>query len=172
LCGLNILIAGNALTVIQHHGFTLLELIFILAIIGILAVAVTPKQPPDSLLVQYEARRVLNDIRYTQALSMSTGLRYRWVKVSGTSYQIVNASGIAIILPNGSSTLTLAYGATLGAITNLPNNLLSFDAYGVPYTTSGIPGTLLSSAATIAVTKGSQTATLTIQPTTGLGFLP
>lgn len=153
----------------NQRGFTLLELVMILMIIGILAVAVTPNKLDSPIRLRYEARRVLNDIRYVQLLSMTTGLRYRWVQTSTTSYQLVNQTGTAINLPSGGTTLTLASGVSFGTLTNLPSSLVAFDSFGVPYTTSSIPGTALTSAATIPLVSSSQTTTITITPPTGYG---
>lgn len=152
-------------------GFTLLELILIILIIGILSVSVFPKWGASSFLLEYEANHVLDDIRYAQALSLGTGQRYRWVKTSSSTYQITNESGTAIILPNGSTTATLKNGVTFGAFTNLPNNLIVFDAAGVPYTTTAFPGTALAASATVAMSSGSDSGSVVIIPTTGFGMV-
>lgn len=153
------------------QGFTVLEMVVVIIIIGVLAVSVTPSKLQTPMRLQYEARRVLNDIRYTQALSMSSGQRYRWVRTSSTAYQILNEAGTAITLPNGSTTLSLSNGISFGTLTNLPSNLVAFDAFGTPYTTSVLPGTALASTATIPLTNGTQTSTVSITPTTGFGAL-
>lgn len=154
-----------------YNGFTLLELILVIAIIGILSVVVLPKRMQNALAAQYQARLVLNDIRYAQAMSMSTGQRYRWIRTSANTYQIRNAAGAALLLPNGSNTLTLANGTSFGNMTNLPNTLLAFDALGRPYTDTATPGASLSTTASISIVNGSDTSTITIQPTTGLGLV-
>ena len=154
----------------KEHGFTVLELVVIIVIIGVIGFTLTPNTNTQvPIRVAYEARRVLNDIRYTQALSMASGQRYRWVLASSTSYQITNEAGTAITLPNGSTTLTLSSGVSFGSLTNLPSSLVAFDSQGVPYTNSSIPGTALGSTATIPVTSGGQTFSVSITPTTGYG---
>lgn len=151
------------------RGFTVLELVLVILIVGIIAVTVTPTNTQVPMRLAYEARRVLNDIRYTQALSMASGQRYRWVRTSSTAYQITNEAGVALILPSGSSTMTLSNGVSFGTLANLPNDLVAFDSRGTPYTTSSLPGTALGSTASIPVTNGSQTFTVSITPTTGYG---
>ncbi len=151
------------------QGFTLLELVLVILIVGIIAITVTPTSTQAPIRLAYEAQRILNDIRYTQAMSMASGQRYRWVRTSSTAYQITNEAGSALILPNGSSTLTLSNGVSFGSFTNLPNNLVAFDSRGAPYTTSSVPGTALGSTASIPLTNGSQTFTVSITPTTGYG---
>ncbi len=153
---------------LKSAGFTLVELIFVILIMGILAVSVIPKWTGTSLGVEFEARRLVNVIRYTQALSVATGQRYRWVKVSSSSYSILNQSGTAIILPSGGTILTLSNNVSIGSLSNLPDSLVAFDSQGVPYTTSSTPGTTLGSTAGIPMTSsGGQTRTVQITPSTG-----
>ena len=161
----------NSLTVVSARGFTLFELIIVILLIGVISVTVAPKWVSTPTNVNYEANRVLNDIRYAQALSLTRGIRYRWVYVSATSYQILNESGVAIILPTGGTTLTLTSGTTISGLTNLPNNFIAFDSQGIPYTTSSIPGTALAATASITLTGGGATRTVQISPQTGYGVV-
>ncbi len=55
---------------------------------------------------------------------MSTGQRYRWVKRSASTYQLTNASGAPLLLPNGSNTLVLTGGTVFGTISQLLANSL------------------------------------------------
>lgn len=154
----------------SSQGFTVLELVLVIVIIGvILAVTVTPNWTGTSLRIEFEARRVLNDIRYAQAMSMASGQRYRWVRTSATSYQITDEAGSPIMLANGGTTLTLSGDVSLGSFTNLPNNLVAFDSRGTPYTDSSYPGTALGANAVIPVTNGSETHNVLVAPTTGYG---
>lgn len=153
-------------------GFTLLELVMVILIVGIISVVAAPNWiGSESFGPEYESRRVLNDIRYTQAMSMSSGQRYRWVRTSSSTYQILNESGTAIMLPSGSTSVTLSSGVTFGSFSNLPNNLIAFDSVGAPYTTSTYPGTALSSTATIPVTSSSNTRNVLIAAQTGYGVV-
>jgi type II secretion system protein H len=149
------------------RGFTLIELIVVILIMGILATAAYNQWPGSTVNVGAQAQQLANDIRYTQALAMTSGQRYNLIKQSSTTYQIRSNAGTAIILANGSTTMTLNTGITFGTLTNLPNNLVAFDGKGTPYTTATTPGTALVSAATIPVTSSGQTSTVTISPGTG-----
>jgi prepilin-type N-terminal cleavage/methylation domain-containing protein len=152
-------------------GFTLIELIFVILLIAIISITVAPRWSANSLNLEQEARRVLNDIRYTQGLSVTSGQRYRWIKISSTSYQILNESGAPVQLPSGSTQLTLSNNVTLGTLTNLPNNLIAFDSQGIPYTNTLIPGTALSSQASITLTASGENRIVAITPTTGYGVV-
>lgn len=155
----------------NEKGFTLIELIFVIAIIAIASVVVVPRWNASSQRLEYEARRVLNDVRYAQAMSMLTGQRYRFVRASSTSYQITDEDGVAVLLPRGSSTMVLTSGVTFGTFSNLPSNLVVFNSLGVPYTTTAIPGAALASTASIPLVSGSQTRTINISPETGFAVL-
>jgi len=150
-------------------GFSLIELVVVIAVVGILAVVVAPRWQSTPTNLEYEIRRVLNDVRYTQLLSLTTGQRYRWVRVSSTAYQIQDSSGTPIALPTGGSQWTLMTGASFGSFTNLPNNLIVFDSQGTPYTDTGSPGTALNATAVIQVSAGGQTRSIQIFPQTGFG---
>lgn len=153
------------------RGFTLLELILVILIIGVLAVSVTPRWTSTSMTLQYEARRVLGDIRYAQAMSIATGQRYRWQRTSSTTYQITNEAGAAVVLPNGATTINLSNGISFGSLTNLPGNLVAFNSLGNPYITSSIPGTALGSTAVIPLSTSTQTQNILIVSGTGYGAL-
>src|SRR5688500_2844705 len=122
-------------------GFTLIELISVVVIIGALSTAVFIKWPSFSINVPAQAAQLANDLRYTQSLSLSQGQRFRLVISSATTYQILNSSGVAILNASGNTTTTLGTGISFGTLTNLPNNLVAFDSRGVPYSDSGLPGT-------------------------------
>ncbi|EKD72140.1 MAG: hypothetical protein ACD_45C00750G0004 [uncultured bacterium] len=153
------------------QGFTLIELLFIILLISVVGVTLLLQWPATSLNLEYEARRVQNDIRYTQALSITSGQRYRWVKISSSTYQIVNEAGTPILLPSGSNQLTLINGVTLGTLSNLPNNLIAFNSQGIPYVDSTIPGTALTATASISINTTGQSRTIQISPETGYGTL-
>lgn|SRR3990167_1632420 len=165
------MLTKKACSIVTIRGFTLVEVVIIILVIGIISVTVLPQWTATTLNLEFEARRVLNDIRYAQALSMSSGLRYRWVKASSTAYQLVNSSGSALVLPSGGTQLTLTSGISFGSFTNLPNNLIVFDSVGVPYTDTSTPGTALAAAAIIPITANGSTRTIQITPQTGYGML-
>lgn len=150
-----------------NNGFTLLELIFVIAIIGIISVAVMPQWTGTNIDLGSEAMQLASDIRYTQSLAMTHGQRYYLIKQSATTYQIMNSAGSPVVLALGNTTMTLNSGITFGTLTNLPNNLVAFDGRGTPYTTSSSPGTALAATATIPLVSGGVTRTVSITATTG-----
>ena len=155
----------------QQNGFTLIELVMVILLIGILSVMVVPNWTASTLGIEFESRHILDDIRYAQSMSLATGQRYRFVKVSSTTYGIYNEAGAAVTMPNGATTITLTNGVSISSMSNLPSSLVAFDSLGAPYTTSSIPGTALASTAVISLTNGTQSATVSITPSTGYGVV-
>lgn len=154
----------------QHHikGFTLFEVVMVVLIMSVLAVVTFVRWPGYSLNVGAQAQQLASDIRYTQALSMSTGQRYYLQITTGSRlYQIKNEAGTAITLPNGANSVTLGTGISFGTLTNLPSSLIAFDGVGTPYVTTGSPGTALSATATIPLVSSSLTQTVSISAGTG-----
>ncbi len=150
------------------QGFTLIEVIMVIAIISLLAIMPFFNFPSASLNLDGQAQQLANDIRYTQSLSMTKAQRYRLVITTGSSsYQILNTAGTAARFASGNTTVTLNSGISFGTLTNLPNNLIAFDGNGIPYTTTGSPGTALAANATIPLQSSGSTKTVVILPLTG-----
>lgn len=150
-----------------QYGFTLIELVIVIILIGILSTSVYLSWPKSSVSLDAQAHQIAHDIRYAQTLAMTKGQRYRFVRTSSTSYQVTNNSGTAVMLALGSAIVTLNAGITFSGFTNLPNNLIAFDGKGTPYTNTSSPGTALASTATISLTANGETRTISISPGTG-----
>lgn len=157
----------DVMTKTTQQGFTLIELIIIILVISVLASFVSIQNPRATINLGAEAKQLASDIRYTQALAMTKGERYYLQKLSSTSYQIISASGTPATMSTGSTSVTLDSGTSFGSFTNLPNNLIAFDGKGTPYTNASTPGTALASTASMPVTNGTNTITVSITAQTG-----
>ena len=153
---------------LKESGFTLIEMVIVIIVLGILLTGVYLKWPAATINLGGEAAQLANDLRYTQSLSMTKGQRYRLVIVSTTTYQILNASGTALMNAVGGTTTTLNHGITFGTLGNLPNSLVVFDGEGIPYSDTASPGTPLTATATIPLTASGSTTTISIAPQTGM----
>lgn len=151
----------------EHTGFTLLEFVIVIVMIGIMSVFALFQWQGSTITLEAQAQQLAEDLRYTQSLSMTKGQRYRWVKTSANSYQILNSAGTPITFARGNTTITFTGNIVFGTLTNLPSNLVAFDGKGAPYTDTGSPGTALASTATIPLTADSETKTVSISPETG-----
>jgi len=153
-------------------GVTLIQLVIVLIVLSILSVYAWIKWPGYTMNITAQANQLAADLSYAQSLAMTSGQRYCWIKTSSNTYQIQNASGTAILMPNGSTTVTLNRSTTFGTLTNLPNNLVNFDGRGTPYTNTGSPGTALASTAVITLTEGGSSMTASVTPQTGRVTVP
>jgi hypothetical protein len=147
---------------LKKSGFTLVELVIIIVLIGILVFSLFMVWPGLSINVNAQAALLADDIRSTQVLSMSRAERFSLTKLSSVSYQIANSTGTVY------STVYLSRNLAFGSITGLPNNAIYFASDGTPYIDNTSPGNVLSQIAVLALsaTDGS-TASVTIAPTTG-----
>jgi prepilin-type N-terminal cleavage/methylation domain-containing protein len=151
----------------KNFGFTLIEFIIVAAIVGIIMAAVLVNWSGFGINLNSQAYLLVQDLRYVQSIAMARDERFSFVKTSANSYQIINSSGVAVNMPYGGFVATLGTGIVFGAITNLPNNLITFDGKGVPYIDPSTPGTQLSTTATITITSNSGSSTVSIYPITG-----
>jgi len=63
---------GQGSMAYRHAGFTLIEMVMMLILIGILAVVFVPRAPSKgSLTIAGQAQQLASDLRYVQALSMT-----------------------------------------------------------------------------------------------------
>jgi prepilin-type N-terminal cleavage/methylation domain-containing protein len=152
------------------HGFTIVELVFVIMIIAILARYALISYQPLPIEVTAMAQQLASDIRYTQSLSMCKGVRYYLVSTGSNTYQISNTSGTSITFAMGGTTQTMGGGIFFNGATNLTNGLIAFDGWGAPYVDTA--NTSLTSEAVITLTSGTQSQTVTIQPITGLVTVP
>jgi prepilin-type N-terminal cleavage/methylation domain-containing protein len=151
----------------RASGFTLLEVVMVLAIVGILAVFALPRlsATTNPITLSAVSAKVAASVRYAQNLSMSQGQRYRVVFTANT-VQITDSGGAPIVQPLTASTAAVSVApATLsGYNPPLTSNYVAFDTKGVPYINAT---TALTGTATITVTSGSDSTTVAIAPETG-----
>jgi len=152
-------------------GFTLVELVMVLVLIGILAVFAAPKMlSVTSTKSDTFARKLRADIRYAQNLAMSENRRYRvYLNTSpgpAKGYAVVNdangngtwgEAGEIAADPAGGGSLSIALdtGDFVGITVSTPaGGFIEFDSLGRP-TAGG--GTVLT------VSPGGLTVTITAQ---------
>ena len=126
----------------DSRGFTLVELIMVVVLIGILAVSVVPKLLDTSAIsLAGGAAMVAADIRYTQELAMSKYAPKTITFTTNDTYYTVNS--LTMNLPSG---VSISSGATF-----------TFNSLGEPTTGGGSSVTLSAGAATKTITVDSYT---------------
>ena len=164
---------------LRSLGFTLIELIVVMLLLGILAAVFIPRMGNDAIILSTQAEQFAADIRYVQSLAMTQGWsgvnprRYR-INFTATSYNFTDVSGVAVAHPSG-TTGSVAFAGNVSIspypAAALPNNVVAFDGRGTPYSDVSAT-TLLASMATISLVQGASTRTVQIFPGTGMVRVP
>ncbi|MCG6945327.1 MAG: prepilin-type N-terminal cleavage/methylation domain-containing protein [Deltaproteobacteria bacterium] len=140
---MRVLAQNNFRVVADSRGFTLVELIMVVVLIGILAVSVVPKLVDTSAIsLQGGAAMVVADIRYTQELAMGTHTPKTITFVTNDTFYTVNSQTM-----NLPSRVSISSGATF-----------TFNSLGEPTTGGG---------SSVEIQAGSSTKTITVESYTG-----
>jgi MSHA pilin protein MshC len=177
---------GNPKSEIQNpssSGFTLIELVMVLVLIGIIAVFVAPRLPNITTTNAGPfADKLRADIRYAQNLAMSKNRRAR-VYFNGI-WTAPNPAGYAVVIDNsalsdcsafaavpdpagsGNLTVTLNAGNYAGISVAPATNCVEYDSLGRPYDCSANLAVCSATSAGVVITI-NPTGSVTITAQTG-----
>lgn len=139
---------------LNSKGFTLIELIIIIILLGILAVVATYRfTSAGSYSLVSEAEILKNHIRFAQIKAMSDLDPNTWgINVSSTSYTLQNNGSTAATKFPGDNSATHAFRK----ISATPQTI-TFDSWGNPGSTD----------LAITLTSGTDTSVVTVKNNTG-----
>ncbi len=162
----------------QRSGFTIIELVSVIAILGVMALAVTgiTLDSIDTIRSQAAAARLTSDLRYLQRMTLASGMRAWGVfDVAGNEYRLYaedpanpgKAGRIPVPHPSDQSTDAVRFG--VGTFANIAitaaafngTDEVEFDGSGVPYGGNGAP---LSAPGVILLSSG---VIIQVEPVTG-----
>jgi len=162
-----------------HRGFSLIELVTVITLLGIVAVAIAG--PTLSYMSKIRSRsaatRILADIRYIQRHAMNSRLR-TWIVFSTASnnYRLYaetspgagKATRAALTHPLNQTSGAVQFGSgsnlavSITAVNINTTSEIEFDSWGKPYDGNSVG---LTANGTITLSNG---VTLTVYPTSGL----
>lgn len=168
----------------SRHGFTLIEILTVVVILGIASAIIVPQLGTSSdLKVASAARLVMADLMYAQNKAISSQRpQYVCFDIANKQYGIcsaVNPANVYITHPvnggnyitkfgaNGNGTLSQCTLVSASFGTNLTT--LWFDEMGVPYAYDPSTNTSspLSAAGTVVLKCGNNQLTISVLPDTG-----
>lgn len=140
----------------RSSGFTLVELVLTIIIVGIIAIYALPRMNPNAFDARVAAQDLVEAIRYTQQQSMAhSGTAHFEITVGGSGFTVTQ-NGANITNPlTGANSYTQVWNGV--AITS-GTGTITFDSRGRPDTS-----------ATINV---NNTVTVLVEPFTGYAHIP
>ena len=163
------------------HGFTLIEILGVVIILGILAAVILPRLGSTSdQNAMAAARTVMADLLYAQSRSISLQ-QMHYVKFNTTSgtYQVMTSISPAVVIssPVSGQPYTVTFGSSsstglqtmqLGSASFDGQTVIAFDSMGVPYSYNASTSTATALVSgTIVVTSGTASSTITVAPYSG-----
>jgi MSHA pilin protein MshC len=148
----------------QESGFTIVELVAIIVLMGVLAFSFMPRYPGLTIELNGQAEQLASDIRFAQSLSMTHGARYCiFFNTAQSQYQFRNTNcTTAVVHPATGSTAYITFSNVTMALNNISGTYIEFDTKGKPYTF-----TASATNATVTLTSSGDTRSVSVSPETG-----
>lgn len=144
-------------------GFTLIETVTVMTLLGIIAAYAAPRWLGSEPLVDPQQRLLARDIRHAQSLAMTQGRPLNF-EITASGYQFTDASLAVIADPARGGNFQVNLESNL----SIAGSDFSFDSLGRP--TDG--SALLATAQVQTISTGSQSATVSVAPVSGFVTAP
>lgn len=121
----------NKIRMADARGFSMVQVIAALLVLGVIAVVVATRQDISAIDVYREAEVIRAHVRYVQAVAMGHNTASWGVSFAGQSYTLLkDGSPSALQFPNeATSTRTLPRGLSF---TSGAGTVVTFDEWGTP----------------------------------------
>ncbi|MDO8526397.1 MAG: prepilin-type N-terminal cleavage/methylation domain-containing protein, partial [Deltaproteobacteria bacterium] len=142
------------------RGFTMIELVIVVALMGILALLFMPKDFLQTFNLETAAARIKQDIRYAKELAATTNINCGVNFVANGSYTVYSQSaGNPVTNPFTRQPFTTNIADEFKTVLIGNTVQVEFDPMGKP---------VLGSGQSVQITNGTTTVSLLITPNTGL----
>jgi MSHA pilin protein MshC len=151
----------------RQGGFTLVELVLVIVILGVIAVYAAPRFDRDAFDAAAAADELTEAIRYTQEMAMSHSgydedgdgnLDNYGITISTSGYTVTLVDSDSISNVRNPITRAASYTESWSGISLTPATTINFDSRGRPD---------LGADASITLTSGGDSETVVIEQTTG-----
>ena len=160
------------LTSMLRHGFTLIEVIMVVLILGIAAAVVVPMaSSAGSIQIRAGASMVAADLEYAKSMAISRGQAYSVeFSTANETYRVLDHNNVEIPHPVKKGFNYVIDFKNDGRLDRVKidnvnfGGKLTFDYLGTPYNSAGAP---LAAAATVVLRSGDITKNVNVEPVTG-----
>lgn len=144
---------------LTQRGFTLIELVIVLVLLGAMAAIALPRWAPADTTVAAQADRLGRDLRHAQIMAMQQGRTLTLDIQTASTYRVADSGSSTVTDPATQQPFAISMENSVtvsGADTE-------FDSLGRPV--SG--GTLLTVQRAFTISGSTTVATVTVSPVTG-----
>ena len=140
------------------NGYTLIELLMVMVIVGVLAAYAVPRWSPGDATVAAQGYRLARDLRHTQAMAMNQG-RTLSLEPLMTGYRVTDG-----VSPVTDPAIQQTFQISLDEGVTISGGNVRFDSLGRPVDGSGA---LLAGQSSLVLNGVSRSATVVVAPITG-----
>jgi len=148
----------------KRAGFTLLELVLIMSLIGMVSIGVYTNLEPQQIRVDAAMLKLVHDVRYAQDRAMITGRNHGFRTISTTQYEIYDTSpGNPTLDPTTQGSMTVSLASDYPNVAFPGSYQLEFNSLGSP---------VIGGGGSVSLSNGTETKSFSLTSNTGLINLP